>query len=264
MLLKMHGVRGSVPSPSADKAYFGGNTSCIEIATANSQIFYDAGTGFAHATVNPDASHHLMLFSHFHHDHIQGLGFNPAIFDPENRFLISSALVPPARLTEILSDYYTMPYFPIDMFGASHNVSIGEFEQTVNPLADDIQISSIMLNHPGGACGYKFEHGTAKIAILLDNEFSPDQQKTMGHFCEGADLVIWDGTFTDAELRDKTGWGHSSIEQAIAFREVADIGQMVITHHAPYRSDDDMAKLQDIYHSPQLVFARDGMSFTLS
>ena len=264
MLLKMHGVRGSIPTPSADKSFFGGNTSCIEISTDDTQIFYDAGTGFAHAEFNQKASHHLMLFSHFHHDHIQGFGFNPSIYNPANHYAVSSALVPPQRLKTILSEYYHMPYFPIDVWGASSNLSIGEFHQTVQPLADDVLITSIELNHPGGACGYKFEHRSAKIAILLDNEFNPSQQQLLAQFCEGADIVVWDGTYTEDELRDKKGWGHSSIEQAASFCELADINQMVITHHAPHRTDDEMARLQKRYDGSALTFARDGMAFSLS
>ena len=42
--------------------------------------------------------------------------------------------------------------------------------------------------------------------------------------CYG-DLAVWDGTYTEAELAEKTGWGHSSIEQALSFSEIADIGQ---------------------------------------
>ena len=262
MLLKMHGVRGSMPTPSADRSRFGGNTSSIEIATASTQIFYDAGTGFAHAELNPSAQTRLVLFSHFHHDHIQGLGFNPAVYVPENKLTLSSALVPPQRLRDILSGYYRMPYFPVDVFGMSSHLAFGDFQQTVEPLADDIQISSIELNHPGGASGYICATASAKIAILLDNEITEAQQPLLARACEGADLVVWDGTYTEAELAEKTGWGHSSIEQALSFSEIADIGHMLITHHAPVRDDDEMARLQAIYAGDRLSFAHEGMAFS--
>ena len=46
MRFTIHGVRGSVPTPGADFVKYGGNTSCFEIETSESQIFCDAGTGF--------------------------------------------------------------------------------------------------------------------------------------------------------------------------------------------------------------------------
>ncbi len=263
MLLKMHGVRGSIPTPYADRSRFGGNTSSIEIATPATQIFYDAGTGFAHAEFDPSAQNRLMLFSHFHHDHIQGLGFNPAIYLPDNQLRLCSALVPPERLNAILSDYYQMPYFPVDIFGMSSHLICSDFEQTVAPLADDIRISSIELNHPGGACGYLFETDAAKIAVLLDNEFTSSQHPMLARACEGADLVVWDGTYTQAELADKTGWGHSSIEQALSFSEDADIGHILITHHEPARTDDEITRFQSVYNSHKLSFAYEGMEFNI-
>jgi len=74
--------------------------------------------------------------------------------------------------------------------------------------------------------------------------------------------VVWDGTYTEAELAEKTGWGHSSIEQALSFSEIADIGHMLITHHAPVRDDDEMARLQAIYAGDRLSFAHEGMAFS--
>ena len=36
-------------------------------------------------------------------------------------------------------------------------------------------------------------------------------------FCDNSDTIIWDGMYLDKELIDKKGWGHSSVEQGIAF-----------------------------------------------
>ena len=46
MKFTIHGVRGSVPTPDIGVLKDGGNTSCFEIETSNTQIFCDAGTGF--------------------------------------------------------------------------------------------------------------------------------------------------------------------------------------------------------------------------
>ena len=71
---------------------------------------------------------------------------------------------------------------------------------------------------------------------------------------EKADVVIWDGMFTKEELRTKAGWGHSSIEQGIDFFSTVNCGQIIISHHAPYRTD---AELDKINQKPVLYLLRE-------
>ena len=80
MKFTIHGVRGSVPTPDVRFLKYGGNTSCFEIETSNTQIFCDAGTGFRSAELLRDKKEVSVFFTHFHHDHIQGFPFNPGLF----------------------------------------------------------------------------------------------------------------------------------------------------------------------------------------
>ena len=74
MEITIYGVRGSIPTPGNEFSRFGGNTSCTEILHKDFQIIVDAGTGFKSINIRKDVPV-LVLFSHFHHDHIQGLPF---------------------------------------------------------------------------------------------------------------------------------------------------------------------------------------------
>ena len=56
-------------------------------------------------------------------------------------------------------------------------------------------------------------------------------------------MLIWDGMFTEKELVDRKGWGHSSIEQATRFNEEANCKRILISHHAPARSDQDLDRI---------------------
>lgn len=82
------------------------------------------------------------------------------------------------------------------------------------------------------------------------------------HFHHRGGYGDWDGMFTEHELADKTGWGHSSIEQGVAIFKKTDITAMIITHHAPSRSD---ARLDDLLSLlPEGVqFAKDQLSVWL-
>ena len=92
MKFTIHGVRGSVPTPGIEFVKYGGNTSCFEIETCESQIFCDAGTGFRSAKLLRDKKNVWVFLTHFHHDHIQGFPFNPGLFSKGQKISVSSAL----------------------------------------------------------------------------------------------------------------------------------------------------------------------------
>ena len=76
--IKFWGVRGSYPTPGAGTVRYGGNTSCVEIHAGDRIIVLDAGTGIiplGHELAGSRISEVVLLFSHLHHDHIQGLPF---------------------------------------------------------------------------------------------------------------------------------------------------------------------------------------------
>ena len=106
-----------------------------------------------------------------------------------------------------------------------------------------MSVDSILLNHPGGSAGYKLTHKNNSFIYLCDNEFDENQIKTLANFSKNADILIWDGMFTQEELADKKGWGHSSIEQAIGFNEYANCKKILISHHAPHRSDKELDQI---------------------
>lgn len=111
MKLSIHGCRGSIASSSPSTQKYGGHTSCFELTCENHQIIFDAGSGFQN--VNFSKSHtSYVLLSHFHHDHIQGLPFNPQIFDPNNEIVISSDLHDHETVKKNLQTYFSPSVFP--------------------------------------------------------------------------------------------------------------------------------------------------------
>ena len=124
-------------------------------------------------------------------------------------------------------------------------------------------MTSMNLNHPGGAVGYSVTSKTKKIVILLDNEFTDIQKNKLVKFCKNADLIIWDGMFTDSELTTKQGWGHSSIEEAIRFTELSKVKRTLICHHAPDRTDEKIDAIKRTFYSKRVEFGYEKMVITL-
>jgi ribonuclease BN (tRNA processing enzyme) len=99
----------------------------------------------------------------------------------------------------------------------------------------------------------------AKLAAMRDG---------VVRLCEGADLVIYDTQFTPEEYLQKPHWGHSCPEDAIEIARAAGAKGVVLFHHAPERTDDQIDSLLD-YHrrsTPDLNIhaASEGMELDLA
>ena len=257
MKLSIHGCRGSTATSSHSTQKYGGNTSCFEVITDNHQIIFDAGSGFKNIKFLQTGTSFLFL-SHFHHDHIQGLPFNPELFDPKNKIIISSDLHDIEIVKQTIQKYFSPPYFPIDLLSSLSNIKFLPFNKVQEKLKKDISLDSVLLKHPGGSTGYKLVEKNSSFIYLCDNEFEEDQRRSLANFSKNADLLVWDGMFTQEEIAEKKGWGHSSIEQAIDFNKRANCKKILITHHAPSRNDEELNQIaKDL---PELfMLARDGL-----
>jgi len=143
------------------------------------------------------------------------------------------------------------------------HLEVQNFEEMRLTLEGEVDVQFINLEHPGGAVGYSFVSAGKKIVILLDNEFQDFQQDELAKFCKDSDLLIWDGMFTKEELKTKTGWGHSSIDQAVDFTKMFNVRKTLICHHAPYRSDADIDELKSKLSSNRIEFGYESMSFSV-
>ena len=242
MKITLHGCRGSIAVSSKEFIKYGGYTSCYELRAGNTQIILDTGTGFQNVNFQKD-SQKIILFSHLHHDHIQGLGFNKDIFNPSCNIGISSALYESTELRSIIQTYFSGSYFPLNLTDELKNLKFQNFFTLAENTKDDILIESLEMNHPGRSSGYSITHENKKFVYLSDNEFKNWQLTKLRDFCENSDIILWDGMFIGKDLIDKKGWGHSSIEQGVEFFNRINCKKMLITHHAPERTDYELDKI---------------------
>ena len=62
MRVRFWGTRGSIATPGPGTNFFGGNTSCVELTTANGDLLiFDCGTG-AHQNLEWVARNHFLTF----------------------------------------------------------------------------------------------------------------------------------------------------------------------------------------------------------
>lgn len=82
---------------------------------------------------------------------------------------------------------------------------------------------------------------------------------------EGADLVIYDSTYTEEEFPDHIGWGHSTWNEGMRLCRMAGVKKFAIFHHEPDHDDAFMENLEkeagETWDS--ITVAREGMQIRL-
>src|ERR1700680_457910 len=149
--LTFWGVRGSVPTPKRDNLGYGGNTSCLEIRSADNEIaIFDAGTGIrslGEALLLQSQGKGLKLhifLTHYHWDHIQGLPLFTPLFQAENEivFYASERL---GSIRQRLSGQMSAPYFPVKFDEVPARTSFVEMD-TRSVAVGNLRVSGFPLN----------------------------------------------------------------------------------------------------------------------
>ena len=121
MLVKFWGVRGSFPVPGPDTVRVGGNTTCVEVQTADREVLIlDAGMGIRLLGLDlarraPERLIAVLLFSHTHWDHIQGLPFFSPATLRRNRLVILGQRRVDKQLEQILAAQMSDAYLPFTL-----------------------------------------------------------------------------------------------------------------------------------------------------
>jgi len=252
MKIKFYGVRGSIATPGNDTVRYGGNTSCVYVKDDNQSVFiFDAGTGIKklgeELASQANFNELNLLFSHYHWDHIQGFPFFLPAYDKNQTINLLAAHLGDLNAHSVLTQM-TDPHFPVpsDKLEATVNV----LSMSENCLCiGDTTIKTQSLNHPGGGSAYRLETPQGSMAYVTDNELDPPDtpQTSYGEwvdFLGGVDFLIHDAMYYDHELEKIHGWGHSLISQALQLAVDANVSNLVLFHHDPSRTDDQLDQIK--------------------
>jgi phosphoribosyl 1,2-cyclic phosphodiesterase/CRP-like cAMP-binding protein/CheY-like chemotaxis protein len=260
MRVRFWGTRGSVPTPGPATTRFGGNTSCVEVVAADGTcVVLDCGTGarelgLALLAAGPPPIH--ILLSHTHWDHIQGFPFFAPAYLPGAIVNVYATPGLERTLEETLSGQMQHTYFPVRLSELRARIAVHEVGEGTFRVGG-ITIHSQYLNHTAPGLGYRLEVGGVSVVYATDHEpfwwegptaapaerlLHPGDRRHL-EWMAGADLVIHDGQFTDAEFPAKRNWGHSSVEYATDLAILGGVKRLVLFHHDPTRRDQVVARL---------------------
>ncbi len=282
MKASVWGCRGSLATPGPDTVRYGGNTSCIEVRLdSGHRLVLDAGTGMRPLGVAMESEGveeiHILL-SHLHLDHLQGLGFFQPLFRDGVDVHIWGPASPVQSLADRIAIYLSPPLFPVRLTDIPAKLTFHDAPEEAVTIGSAV-VRAGKVAHQGPTVGYRIEENGRSLAYLPDHEPSlgsvrlEDQpaEWISGHdVAANVDVLFHDAQYGDDEYPHHVGWGHSCIQHVIAFATRADVGNVVLFHHDPYHTDDELEALlaearvscADIGGKEHICLAQEGMTIT--
>jgi phosphoribosyl 1,2-cyclic phosphodiesterase len=300
MHLIFWGVRGSYPVPGPATVRYGGQTSCVEVRTAQGEcLIVDAGTGLralgqklAREQAGAPRQYHIVL-SHVHWDHIQGLPFFEPAYIPGTRIAMYALRAAADELQQVIGGITRHEFFPVPLEAVPAQFDFLEVTPGIAMPVGAFEVMPIALNHPFGAVGYRVHADGTSLAYVSDtapfNEVLHKQHFLSGPEAlsaedravlaemrtelvaalRGVDTVVYDTHFLPEEYERFPHYGHSTPEHALDICREAGVPRLVLYHHAPSHNDELMDTIAARYAAAgaavgiEVVTAREGLELAV-
>ncbi len=147
--------------------------------------------------------------------------------------------------------------FPVSFEELSARIDFGEIAEERH-AGNGYEVTAFAVQHPGRRARIPIfgnrrrrwnepESGRSFVYIS-DNELAssdeyatpPGWRERLVDFVRGATILIHDATYTADEYERHRGWGHSTYEDAVTLALDAGVEELVLFHHRPERSDEEV------------------------
>jgi ribonuclease BN (tRNA processing enzyme) len=254
MKIRVWGTRGSLASPGARTVRYGGNTSCVGVTfRSGTRVALDAGSGIREfgEEIGPEPAEPVhVLLTHLHMDHLQGLAFFAPLWTPGVELHVWGPSSTTQSLEDRVATYLSPPLFPIHLSDIPSNLMFHDCPDGPFTIGG-ATISAASVSHQGPTVGYRLEEAGRSFAYLPDHEpvigveLSSLGTDWLSGFplIHGVDVLFHDAQYFDDEYGRHVGWGHSATSHVVTIALRGQVGQLVLFHHDPAHSDDDLERL---------------------
>jgi phosphoribosyl 1,2-cyclic phosphodiesterase len=261
--LHLLGVRGSTPAPGGEFVRYGGHTSCVALAHDDGPpvLVLDAGTGIRRlpALLRGAPFVGTLLLTHLHWDHVEGLPFCSSTDREDAQVDVLLPADPDGVTAEAsLARMMSPPTFPIAPEGLRGRWTFGSLAAGAHQM-EGFTVTAAEVAHKGGVTyGYRVTDGASSLAYLPDHRPTaygpgpdgigavPDE---LMELVSRVDVLIHDAQFLACagELAVADDYGHAAAEYAVDLGNAADVGAVVLFHHNPARTDNDLDEVAARY-----------------
>lgn len=269
MKLQFFGVRGSTPTPGAPYVRYGGHTSCVGItedAAHEPTLVLDAGTGLRALgeQVPGRGFHGAILISHLHLDHVQGLPFFAKGDDPSSEVDVYLPAQGDESGRDLLARWMSPPVFPITPEQLAGTWRFRAIEPCTLRIGQ-LRVTAFEIGHKGGrAFGYRIADETGTVGYVPDHSRGRARRPEVDANLHGVDVLIHDAQFLECEEPLATAYGHYTIPDAISLAEELEVGRLILFHHAPTRTDEQLDVIgRSLRATFPVSLAHEGLTLTV-
>ena len=265
--LTFHGVRGSTPCHGPSTHRYGGNTSCVSVSAPNTPpILLDLGTGLRYFGESFVGRHFkgVALVTHLHWDHVQGIPFFQPLLESGNELDVYAPIQEDGRsVRDAIDSIIRPPQFPVDLSlfsGAFRFHDLGECSFSIG----EVKVTSRFVPHIGPTLGFRLEHEGRSVAYISDHQQAYDGAHdvpvAVKELADGVDVLIHDSQYTPEEFTKRFYFGHCTAEFAVTVARECGASKLVLFHHDPVRTDDQLDSVATLGSGAlDVVAAREGM-----
>ncbi|MCM2267990.1 MAG: response regulator [Elusimicrobiales bacterium] len=248
------GARGLPALMPNTPSRYGRQTSCLSVETKDHLFIFDAGTGIVELGREIVAKKRYykdiwICLTHFHLDHILGLGRFAPLYDSNFSIHLIASNDPEKSLKEVAqSTFYSS--FALTKQPPKAKIDVYEILEDNYELFPGVKLSAMYANHPTSTLVYMLDMLGKKITYAPDSEIwgdataFQDYDEKFGGFCKGSDLFVHDAVYTDKDYETRKHEGHSGLSIVVDFAaEKVQAKELVLWHANPDYSDEDLDRM---------------------
>jgi len=190
-----------------------------------------------------------LIFTHWHYDHVGGLG--------EMEYMVQLLTRTPVRT---YASPYTLQSIGREFEYMMYCLDTTPLEPFQEIVLDDVRYTALPVTHAPGTYGYLVETADTRLFYASDTGKLPDETAER---VRGVDILAMDATLWKDNLYPQS---HHSVQECIEEGLALDAGKVFLTHLAMHYSEPiTLAELEDYLkqYDGRVEVAADGLSFAI-
>jgi ribonuclease BN (tRNA processing enzyme) len=163
---------------------------------------------------------------------------------------------------DLLAQTLSPPAFPITPEGLRGTWAIHAWDGATREV-EGFTVRAVDVAHKGGRTfAHRVERDGASLAYLPDHAPAAGVSPDLVDLLSGVDVLVHDAQFLDGERPVAVDYGHATVEDAVALAVECRAGTLVLFHHSPSRTDDELDEIAawaaDLAPGLRVLTAREG------